>query len=75
MILLLSIAQNYFLNNPLLSNDIFIVMGIIVVLVFLDEITKSLNNKERIRKELQREFNLETQTVEIIKKTTDTITE
>lgn len=59
VILLISILQNYLLALPLLSNDVFIVMGIIVSLVFLDEITKSLNNKKRIRAELEEELRRE----------------
>lgn len=59
VILLIAILQNYLLALPLLSNDVFIVMGIIVSLVFLDEITKSLNNKKRIRNELEEELRRE----------------
>ena len=55
-ILVASILQNYLLKKALLSNDVFIAMGITVVLVFLDEITKNLNNKSRISKEIEEDM-------------------
>ena len=51
-----SIGQNFFMNVSILSNDVFILIGIIVVLVFCDEITKSLNSKERITKQVEDEL-------------------
>ena len=52
-------AQNFFLGQSILSNDVFILMGICVVQVLCDEITRHLNNTKKIREEMKQEFELE----------------
>jgi len=56
IILSLAILQNHLNEESILSNDVFILIGIIVILVFLDEVTRSLSEKERMRKELLGEY-------------------
>ena len=58
-ILLAAVGQNFSLSQSILSNDVFVVMGILVVLVFCDEILKSLNSKARIRRELEETLGIE----------------
>lgn len=58
-ILLVAVGQNFTLGQSILSNDVFIVMGILVVLVFCDEVLKSLNSKARIRRELEENLGIE----------------
>ena len=58
-ILLAAVGQNFTLGQSILSNDVFIVMGILVVLVFCDEVLKSLNSKARIRRELEETLGFE----------------
>ena len=43
-VLLFAISQNYYQGNPILSSSVYIVMGIMVVLVLCDEITKHLTS-------------------------------
>lgn len=57
--LILAMAQNFFLGQSILSNDVFILMGICVVQVLCDEITRHLNNTKKIREEMKQEFELE----------------
>ena len=57
--LILAMAQNFFLGQSILSNDVFILMGICVVQVLCDEITRHLNNSKKIREEIEKEYEQE----------------
>ena len=49
-------VQNVALGQSILSNDVFVLMGICVVLVLCDEVTKYLNSSKRIRKAIEEEL-------------------
>lgn len=53
---LVAVGQNIRLEVGVFDNHVFIAMGITVILVFLDEITKSLSSKSRIKEELDKTF-------------------
>lgn len=53
--LIAAMVQNFVRSESILSNDVFILMGICVILVLCDEITTHLNSIERIKKQVREE--------------------
>lgn len=53
--LLFAMGQNVYQNDSILSNDVFILMAICVILVLCDEVTRYLNSIKRIRGEVRKE--------------------
>ena len=57
--LLAAMGQNVYRGETLLSNDVFVLMAICVVLVLCDEVTKHLNSRKRISEQIREELKQE----------------